>query len=167
MISLWAESNLQEPVDAAIRAAAAAKKIAETMHLNAFTPLRASPKPNAWNIRSLTIAGALMGIGELLFCTAILAYGKYASHMDLNTLRTLAFVTVVFGNQATTFNNRERRYLWSSRPSNWVLAIQEPALGIWGGEKTHRSAAQQSLPHRARCSGAASQGAYSPAMKVT
>jgi H+-transporting ATPase len=81
-----------------------------------------SPTPNRWKIRSLTIAGALMGIGELIFCTAILAYGKYAMNMDLNTLRTLAFVVIVFGNQATTYNNRARRHLWTSRPSNWVLA---------------------------------------------
>jgi len=84
--------------------------------------VRASPSPNAWKIRSLTIAGALMGIGELAFCTAILAYGKYVMNMDLNTLRTLAFVAIVFGNQATTYNNRERRRLWSSRPGNYVLA---------------------------------------------
>jgi H+-transporting ATPase len=84
--------------------------------------VRASPSPNTWKIRSLTVAGALMGIGELIFCTAILVFGKYAMHMDLNTLRTLAFVAIVFGNQATTYNNRERRRLWSSRPSKWVLA---------------------------------------------
>ena len=29
---------------------------------------------------------------------------------------------IVFGNQATTYNNRERRHLWSSWPSKWVLA---------------------------------------------
>jgi H+-transporting ATPase len=84
--------------------------------------VRASPSPNAWKIRNLTVAGALMGIGELVFCTAILAYGRYAMNMDLNTLRTLAFVAIVFGNQATTYNNRERQHLWSSRPSKWVLA---------------------------------------------
>jgi H+-transporting ATPase len=84
--------------------------------------VRASPSPNVWKIRSLTVAGALMGIGELIFVTGILAYGKYAMHMDLNTLRTLAFVAIVFGNQATTYNNRERRHLWASRPSAWVLA---------------------------------------------
>jgi H+-transporting ATPase len=83
--------------------------------------MRASPSPNAWKIRSLTVAGGLMGIGELIFCTAILAYGKYAMHLDLNTLRMLAFVAIVFGNQASTYNNRERRHLWSSRPSRWVL----------------------------------------------
>ena len=84
--------------------------------------VRPSPSPNAWRIRSLTIAGALMGIGELMFCTAFLAFGKYALKMDLNTLRTLAFVLIVFGNQATTYNNRERRHLWASRPSKWVLS---------------------------------------------
>jgi len=27
----------------------------------------------------------------------------------------------VFGNQATTYTNRERRHLWTSRPSTWLL----------------------------------------------
>ena len=83
--------------------------------------VRASATPNAWRIRSLTLAGALMGIGELLLCTGILAYGKYAIGLDLNSLRALAFVVIVFGNQATTYNNRERRHLWASRPSVWVI----------------------------------------------
>ncbi len=26
------------------------------------------------------------------------------------------------GNQATTYNNRERRRIWSSRPSSWLIA---------------------------------------------
>jgi len=56
-----------------------------------------------------------MGIGELFFCVAILAYGKYSIGLDLESSRTLAFVLIVFGNQATTYNNRERRRLWSSR----------------------------------------------------
>jgi H+-transporting ATPase len=83
--------------------------------------VRPSATPNAWRIRNLTLAGILMGIGELFFCTAILAYGKYSLGLDLETLRTLAFVVIVFGNQATTYNNRERRRLWSSRPSGWVV----------------------------------------------
>ena len=83
--------------------------------------VRASATPNAWRIRNLTLAGAVMGIGELLFCTAIFAYGKYAMKLDLNALRTLAFVVIVFGNQATMYNNRERRHLWASRPSAWLL----------------------------------------------
>jgi H+-transporting ATPase len=50
-----------------------------------------------------------------------LAYGKYSIGFDLEQLRTLAFVLIVFGNQATTYDNRERRRLWSSRPSGWVV----------------------------------------------
>jgi H+-transporting ATPase len=84
--------------------------------------VRASATPNTWKIRNLTLAGALMGLGELLYCTAILTYGKYAMRLDLDALRTLAFVAIVFGNQATMYNNRERRHLWASRPSAWVTA---------------------------------------------
>jgi H+-transporting ATPase len=62
-----------------------------------------------------------MGIGELLFCTAILAFGAYRMGFTISALQTLAFVVIVFGNQATTYTNRERRHLWSSRPSIWLL----------------------------------------------
>ena len=41
--------------------------------------------------------------------------------MEIGALRTLAFVVIVFGNQATTYANRERRHLWSSRPSLWLV----------------------------------------------
>jgi H+-transporting ATPase len=48
----------------------------------------------------------------------------------LETLRTLAFVVIVFGNQATTYTNRERRRLWSSRPSAWVVVSSVIDLAI-------------------------------------
>ena len=62
-----------------------------------------------------------MGIGELLFCTAILAFGAYRMEFSIGALQTLAFVVIVFGNQATTYTNRVRRHLWASRPSLWLL----------------------------------------------
>ncbi len=83
--------------------------------------VRPSPTPNAWRIGNLTIAGVVMGIGELLFCTCILAFGAYRLGLAIGALQTLAFVVIVFGNQATTYTNRERRHLWSSRPSIWLL----------------------------------------------
>jgi H+-transporting ATPase len=82
--------------------------------------VRASPMPNAWKIGNLTIAGLVMGVGELLFCTAVLLFGHYRLRLDIDTLRTLTFIVIVFGNQATTYTNRERRRLWSSRPSLWL-----------------------------------------------
>jgi H+-transporting ATPase len=83
--------------------------------------VRPSPKPNVWRIGELTIAGVFMGISELVFCTAILAIGKFFLGFGIETLRTLAFVVIVFGNQATTYTNRERRRLGSPRPSRWLL----------------------------------------------
>lgn len=83
--------------------------------------VRPSTLPNAWKIRSLTLAGLMMGAGELLFCSAVLAFGDFYLHLSLRALQTLAFVLIVFGNQATTYNNRERRHLWSSWPGRWVM----------------------------------------------
>ena len=80
-----------------------------------------SPAPNAWRVGNLTIAGVFMGVSELLFCTAVLAIGEFHLGLGTDTLRTLAFVLVVFGNQATTYTNRTRQRLWSTRPSFWLV----------------------------------------------
>jgi H+-transporting ATPase len=83
--------------------------------------VRPSPTPNAWRIGKLTVAGVFMGISELVFCTAVLAIAKFRLSFDIESLRTLAFVVIVFGNQATTYTNRERQRLGSSRPSRWLI----------------------------------------------
>ncbi len=83
--------------------------------------VRPSAAPNSWQIGNLTIAGAIMGISELLFCTAVLVFGAYWMGFTAGALQTLAFIAIVFGNQATTYTNRERRHLWASRPSIWLL----------------------------------------------
>ena len=84
--------------------------------------VRPSPLPNVWRIGNLTIAGAVMGLGQLTFCVSAFAVGARLAGYDIDRLRTLAFVIIVFGNQATTYNNRERRRIWSSRPSLWLAA---------------------------------------------
>ncbi len=83
--------------------------------------VRPSPMSNAWRIGELTIAGVFMGISELVFCTAVLAIAKFRLGFGIETLRTLAFVVIVFGNQATTYPNRERQRLGSPRPSLWLI----------------------------------------------
>jgi H+-transporting ATPase len=92
--------------------------------------VRPSGTPNAWQIGILTIAGVSTGIGELVFCTSVLAFGAYRMGHDIQALRTLAFVVIVFGNQATTYTNRERRRLWSSRPSFWLVVSSVADLMI-------------------------------------
>jgi H+-transporting ATPase len=83
--------------------------------------VRPSPMPNVWRIGALTIAGVFMGVSELVFCTAILAIAKFHLGLGIETLRTLAFVAVVFGNQATTYTNRERQRIGSSPPSRLLV----------------------------------------------
>jgi H+-transporting ATPase len=80
-----------------------------------------SPKPNSWNIGGLMAAGVFMGVCELAFCVAVLATAKYYLGLGLESLRTLAFLEIVFGNQATTYTNRERQHLGSARPSPWLV----------------------------------------------
>ena len=81
-----------------------------------------SPAPNAWRIGSLTVAGAVMGACLLAFCTAALAIGKYALGLGTEQVKTLTFIAVVFGGQAMIYAIRERKHLWRSRPSAWLLA---------------------------------------------
>ncbi len=83
--------------------------------------VRPSPKPNVWRIGELTIAGVFMGISELVFCTAVLATGKFRLGLGIEELRTLAFVVIVLGNQATTYTNRDRQRMGSTRPSVWLI----------------------------------------------
>jgi H+-transporting ATPase len=45
-------------------------------------------------------------------------------------MQTFAFVTLVFGAQAVLYVVRERRPMWSSRPSRWVLTASAIDIGI-------------------------------------
>jgi H+-transporting ATPase len=84
--------------------------------------VRPSPTPNRWQVGKLTIAGVFIGLCELVFCSATLAIGKYHLGLGIETLRSVAFVAIVFGNQATTYTNRERQHLGASRPSLMLVA---------------------------------------------
>jgi H+-transporting ATPase len=84
--------------------------------------VRPSPMPNTWHIGNLTIAGVIMGVCLLAFCTGVLAVGKFELDLETGALRTLAFVALVFGSQATIYAIRQRRHLWGSRPSLWLAA---------------------------------------------
>jgi H+-transporting ATPase len=83
--------------------------------------VRPSPTPNAWRIGKMTIAGVFVGICELVFCVAVLAVAKLRLGYGIEALQTVAFVAIVFGNQATTYTNRERRRMGSAPPSRWLI----------------------------------------------
>jgi H+-transporting ATPase len=92
--------------------------------------VRPSPLPNAWRIGKLTIAGVFMGVSELILCTTLLAIAKFRLGFGIEALRTVAFVAIVYGNQATTYTNRERGHLGASRPSGWLIGSSVLDLAI-------------------------------------
>jgi H+-transporting ATPase len=89
-----------------------------------------SAMPNSWRIGSLTKAGVVMGSCMLVFCSSALALGKFEMRLDGDTLRTLAFVVLVFSSQAAIYAIRERRHLWRSRPSLWVAVSSLADISI-------------------------------------
>jgi H+-transporting ATPase len=94
--------------------------------------VRPSPKPSVWHIGNLTLAGIAMGAADLIFCVSCLAVGKFALGLGTQALQTLAVLTLVFSGQAVLYVARERRHLWSSWPSRWLVASSVADLGIIG-----------------------------------
>jgi H+-transporting ATPase len=92
--------------------------------------VRPSLAPNAWRIGRLTIAGIILGVCMLAFCSAALAIGKFAMNLQIGALRTLAFIALVFGSQAMIYAIRERRHLWSSLPSPLLAVSSVVDIGI-------------------------------------
>jgi H+-transporting ATPase len=90
--------------------------------------VRPSPMPNSWRIDTLTIVGIALGLFDLAFCVGLLTFGSLVMHLDIDTLRTLTIVTLAFNGQAVFYVVRERRRLWSSRPS--LLVVVSSILDI-------------------------------------
>jgi H+-transporting ATPase len=80
-----------------------------------------SPSPNAWRISNLTVVGVFIGFALVAFCSGALAIGKFAMDLNIDALRTLTFVVLVFGGQATLYAIRHRRRMWGKRPGVWMV----------------------------------------------
>jgi H+-transporting ATPase len=101
--------------------------------------------PNAWRISSLTFAGAFMGFFEFIFCTSILIFGKFHLGFGIEKLQTLSFLVLVFGGQACTYLNRERKHLGVNTPSFWLIVASTLDLMI-ASTLAIRGIAMSSLP---------------------
>ncbi len=90
-----------------------------------------SPKPNAWHVDNITILGVALALCNVLFCSGVVAFGRYELRLDQVRLQTLASVTLSFTSQALFYVVRERRRLWSSRPSGWIVVSMLVDVGIF------------------------------------
>ena len=89
-----------------------------------------SPSPAAWRMRNITSAAVVLGMSKLFFSTAMLALGRFEGGLGPGESQTMALVILVFGNQALLYALRERRHLWSSRPSAWVIVSSVADVAI-------------------------------------
>ncbi|CCE03049.1 Divalent cation transporting (P-type) ATPase [Bradyrhizobium sp. STM 3809] len=83
--------------------------------------VRPSEKPNSWKVGNLTLAGVALGLVDLGFCIGVLLIGKDLLHLGIDALRTLTMVNLVCSGHAIYYAVRERRRIWSSRPSKIVI----------------------------------------------
>jgi H+-transporting ATPase len=107
--------------------------------------VRPSPTPSVWRVGAVTLGGIFMGLSELVLCVTALVVGKYQLGFGIDALRTLAFVVIVFGNQATTYTNRARQHLWSIAPSRWLVLSSLVDLTI-ASTMANRGLAMAPLP---------------------
>jgi H+-transporting ATPase len=97
-----------------------------------LTSDRATPAklPSRWRMRNISAAAVVLSTCKLGFSTAFLAFGTFQLGLGAEKLQTLAFVVLVFGNQALLYAIRERRHMWHSKPSTWVLAASAADIAI-------------------------------------
>jgi H+-transporting ATPase len=76
-----------------------------------------SPYPNAWRIGNMTCAAIPLAIFKLCYYVGALATGWFVLGLDPDRMRTLTFLVLVLGGQATVYVLRERGRLWHSRPA--------------------------------------------------
>jgi H+-transporting ATPase len=107
--------------------------------------VKPSVAPSVWRVGHITVAGVFMGLAELVLCVAALVVGKFHLGFGIDTLRTLAFVAIVFGNQATAYTNRTRQNLWSTAPSRWLVLSSAVDLLI-ASTMANRGLAMAPLP---------------------
>jgi H+-transporting ATPase len=80
-----------------------------------------SQTPDRWRIRTLMLAGMTLGSLILMLSFALFFYGREVLELPLPQLQTLVFATLVFTGQGMVYLVRERRHLWNSAPSRWMI----------------------------------------------
>ena len=89
-----------------------------------------SSRPDRWQVPALSVAALGVAVPWLTFAFGTVVVGRHVLGLDLASTQTLAFVMLVATGQATIYLVRERRHLWASRPSTWMLAATAADLVV-------------------------------------
>lgn len=94
--------------------------------------------PNKWNVRNITFASLVVGALLVIEGVVALLVGTRYFHLELEQLRTLTVLMLIFTSQFRVYIVRERRYFWSSRPGRELVFATTGAIiafalfGIYG-----------------------------------
>ncbi|HET9080256.1 MAG TPA: plasma-membrane proton-efflux P-type ATPase [Trebonia sp.] len=80
-----------------------------------------SPRPDRWRVPALSLAALAIAVPWLAVSFATFYVGRDVLGLGLAATQTLVFVMLAATGQATVYLVRERRHLWRSRPSSWML----------------------------------------------
>jgi len=80
-----------------------------------------SQKPDRWDIRTLMLTALPLSGLIVIVSFCIFSAAKDVFHIPLPQSQTLMFVMLVFSGQGIVYLVRERRHLWHSGPSKWLL----------------------------------------------
>jgi H+-transporting ATPase len=80
-----------------------------------------SPRPEKWHIANLIFGGGILAFLMLLLSFTVFFLGRNFLYLPIEQLQTLVFLLLVFTGQGTIYLVRERRYLWNSLPSKWLM----------------------------------------------
>jgi H+-transporting ATPase len=81
-----------------------------------------SSRPDRWKVPALSFAALGVAVPWLGFAFATYLVGRDVLGLGQAPTQTLVFVMLVATGQATIYLVRERRHLWASRPSWWMLS---------------------------------------------
>lgn len=80
-----------------------------------------SPKPERWNIANLMFGAGTLAMLMLILAFAVFFYARNFLYLPFGQLQTLVFLLLVFTGQGNVYLVRERKHIWSSLPSKWLL----------------------------------------------
>ncbi len=94
--------------------------------------------PNSWDVKNIMSAALVVGVLLIAEGLATIWWGTHTLHLDIDHLRTLVLLMLVFTSQLNVLMVRERRSLWASVPgkalivSSLAVTVAYIALGVSG-----------------------------------
>lgn len=88
-----------------------------------------SPLPQRWRVPHIIAEGGAFGLANLAYALVMLVAGTLFWHLPMPQIRTLSFLTLMLGVQATIYVVRERRRMTTSLPSVWLVASSIASIG--------------------------------------